>query len=119
MAFLPSKFCSTRHHCSVTTRLFSSFLALLLPSLEHCSGVMDVFFTPGTASAPDVLSGALSITIPLILSNLIYQNIVPSVTKLLDFDRKKSTIAIALGSFIPLIMYVAWCYAVLGGGKSF
>lgn len=94
--------------------LFSSFAALLLPSLANVHNPMDTFLAPGTH--PEGFSAAISATIPLILSTMIYQNIVPSITKLLDFDRTKSTVAIALGSFLPMLMYVAWCFAVLGGG---
>eukprot|EP00804_Cyclotella_cryptica_P010292 CCRYP_012239-RA/>CCRYP_012239-RA protein AED:0.11 eAED:0.11 QI:180/1/1/1/1/1/2/108/503 len=94
--------------------LFSSFASLLLPSLANVHDPMETFLAPG--SHPEGFSAAISTAVPLILSTLIYQNIVPSITKLLKFDRTNSTIAIALGSFIPLAMYVAWCFAVLGGG---
>ena len=94
--------------------LFSSFAALLLPSLVNVQSPMDTFVAEGTH--PEHLASAISATIPLIVSTMIYQNIVPSVVKMLEFDRTKSTIAIALGSFVPMIMYMAWCFAVLGGG---
>jgi len=94
--------------------LFSSFASLLLPSLANVHDPVETFLAPGTY--PEGFPAAMSTAIPLILSTLIYQNIVPSITKLLNFDRTKSTIAIALGSFIPMAMYVAWCFAVLGGG---
>jgi len=46
-----------------------------------------------------------------------YQNIVPSITKLLDFDRAKTTATILIGSLIPPMgMYKMYCYAALGGG---
>ena len=95
--------------------LFTSFASLLLPSLAHVASSPVETFT-STGLHPEGFTAALSATIPLILSTMIYQNIVPSITKLLDFDRSKSTIAIALGSFIPMAMYMAWCFAVLGGG---
>jgi tyrosine-specific transport protein len=94
--------------------LFSSFATLLLPSLAHVSDPMGTILAPG--NSPDGLATAAALAIPLLLSSLAYQNIVPSITKLLDFDRTKSTIAVAVGSFIPMAMYIAWCYAVLGGG---
>ncbi|KAL9188309.1 hypothetical protein ACHAXT_006687 [Thalassiosira profunda] len=94
--------------------LFSSFASLLVPSLASISDPMATWYAPGTN--PDGLASAIAATVPLLLSSLTYQNIVPSITKLLDFDRTKSTIAVAVGSFLPMAMYVAWCFAVLGGG---
>ena len=95
--------------------VFSSFAFLLLPSLASVSDPLGTFLTPGT-NIEEGYGNAMASAVPLLLSSLMYQNIVPSVTKLLDFDRAKSTIAISIGSFIPMLMYVAWCYASLGGG---
>ena len=94
--------------------LFSSFASLLLPSLAQVHDPMATWLAPGTH--PEGLIAGISSAIPLVISGMIFQNIVPSITKLLNFDRTKSTIAIAVGSFIPMAMYLAWCYAVLGGG---
>ena len=94
--------------------LFASFGGLLLPSLAHMSSSpMDILFAPGTSS--DVLGSASQLA-PIVLMSLVYQNIVPTVTKMLDYDRTKSMAAITLGSFIPFCMYVAWTFGVLGGG---
>ena len=49
---------------------------------------------------------------------MVYQNIVPSITKLLNYDRTKTVVAIALGSFLPMVMYIAWIYGVLSGAVS-
>mmetsp|Transcript_5169 Transcript_5169/g.11350 ORF Transcript_5169/g.11350 Transcript_5169/m.11350 type:complete len:501 (+) Transcript_5169:72-1574(+) len=94
--------------------LFSSFASILLPSLSHIADPMGTFLARGTNADGFVTASAAAI--PLILSSLSYQNIVPSITKLLDFDRTKTTAAIAIGSCIPMLMYLAWCFAVLGGG---
>ncbi|KAL7441291.1 hypothetical protein ACHAXM_007759 [Skeletonema potamos] len=94
--------------------LFSSFASLLLPSLANVSDPLGTILAPGTN--PEGFAPAAVAAIPLILSSLTYQNIVPSITKLLDFDRTKSTTAIALGSFLPMAVYIAWCFAALGGG---
>lgn len=93
--------------------LFSSFASLLLPSVANVSDPMGTLLAPG--SNPDC-AAATAAALPLILSSLSYQNTVPSITKLLDFDRTKSTIAIAVGSAIPMFMYIAWCFAATGGG---
>ena len=52
----------------------------------------------------------------LILGSLMNQNIMLSISKLLDFDRVKTTATIAIGSLIPMGMCMMWCYATLGGG---
>lgn len=94
--------------------VFSSFAALLMPSISNVSDPMGTLLAPG--AYPNDFGAALAAAVPLLLSSLVYQNIVPSITKLLDFDRTKSTIAIAVGSFLPMVMYLAWCFAALGGG---
>ena len=95
--------------------LFGSFAGLLLPGLGSLeTGPLELLFnTPGTSS--DMIGSACQLA-PIVLMSLVYQNIVPTVTKMLDYDRAKSMAAIALGSFIPLGMYVAWTFCVLGGG---
>jgi tyrosine-specific transport protein len=47
---------------------------------------------------------------------MVFQNIVPTVTKLHNYDRTKTAASIVLGSFLPLVMYLSWCLACLGGG---
>jgi len=95
--------------------LFGSFAGLLMPGLSHLeTGPMELLFhTPGTSS--DILGSACQFA-PIVLMSLVYQNIVPTVTKMLNYDRTKSMAAIALGSFVPLGMYLAWTFCVLGGG---
>ena len=100
--------------CAVTV-LFASFAALLLPGLASVHDPIGAFFQPGTTCAGD-LGCALSSAAPVLLSCMIYQNIVPSVTRLLDYDRQKTTFAIAIGSAVPLLMYTAFNLAALGGG---
>lgn len=94
--------------------LFFSFAGLLLPGLTHMTAdPITILTTPGTET--DVMASAGQLA-PVILMSLVYQNIVPTVTKILNYDRNRTTIAISLGSFIPLVMYVAWAFAVNGGG---
>ncbi len=71
--------------------------------------------TASTTSPDNVMSAAMEAA-PVILIAMIYQNIVPTVVKLLDYDRAKVTAALITGSFIPLVMYLCWCYTSLGGG---
>jgi tyrosine-specific transport protein len=94
--------------------LFASFAGLLLPGLAHVSDPIAVLTSPPGASV-DVMSSVLHMA-PVVITTLVYQNIVPTVTRILDYDRTKTMAAITLGSMIPLAMYLAWCVAVLGGG---
>jgi hypothetical protein len=98
----------------LVTGLFISFVGLLLPGLTHMSAdPLTILSAPGASM--DVMASAGELA-PVILMSLVYQNIVPTVTKILNYDRTKTTAAICLGSFIPLLMYVTWTFTVLGGG---
>jgi tyrosine-specific transport protein len=94
------------------TALFVSFAGLLLPGLANVHDAAAVFATPGTT---DFFTG-ISQAAPIILMTGVFQNIVPSVTKILDYDRTKVVTAMMLGSALPLCMFVAWCFASIGGG---
>ena len=97
----------------VVSCLFLSFAGLLLPILGQMStDPFSVLMEPGTST--DLVESSVKFA-PVILMSLIYQNIVPTITKLLDYDRVKTASAIILGSLIPLCMYLAWVFASLGG----
>ena len=100
-----SKICS-----ALVIGLFASFLGLLVPGLANVHDPMGALFSPGTCDC------GVAEAAPIILMSMVYQNIVPTVTKILDYDRVKSVSAIALGSFLPLCLYLAWCFACIGGG---
>lgn len=122
------------HHVSMVCNLcvaalFVTFGSLLLPGLATAAAVVPPTATAGVADfATSVLSSttfdffpegwvvASAHAFPIVLMSLVFQNIVPVVVKLLDYDRKKTVAALGLGSFIPMLMYTAWCYACLGGG---
>lgn len=93
--------------------LLISFFGLLFPGLNDVQNPVDILLTPGTSS--DMMSG-ISEAAPIILTTAIYQNIIPSVTKILNYDRIKTVAAISIGSFLPICLFVAWSYACLGGG---
>jgi tyrosine-specific transport protein len=93
--------------------LFGSFAAIVLPGLTSLHDPLAVFMAPGQSA--DVM-GSVVHAAPIILMSLIFQNIVPTVTRILDYDRTKIVTSLFLGSLIPCVMYIAWCMAVLGGG---
>lgn len=97
--------------------LFMSFAGLVLPGLSNLeTGPMELLLnTPGTSA--DLVGSACQLA-PIVLMSLVYQNIVPTVTKMLDYDRAKTSAAITMGSLLPLGMYVAWAFCVLGGGVN-
>jgi tyrosine-specific transport protein len=97
------------------TGLFISLAGLLLPGLPHVQDPLGTFLSPGTS--PNVIAGMREAA-PIMLTTLIFQNIVPPVAKILDYDRVKVVVALILGSFLPLLMYLAWSFVVLGGGVN-
>ena len=94
------------------TVLFASFGSLLLPGLAH-TDALAAWSTPGLATNPTESIANLA---PVILMAMIYQNIVPTIARLHDYDRTKTVVSMVMGSVIPLLMYLAWCFACLGGG---
>ena len=99
--------------------LFVSFAGLILPGLASIHDPLSTFMMPGTSpiGSPEFVS-SVSNLVPTVLTTLIYQNIVPTVTKMLNYDRNQVPAAIALGSFIPMLMNIAFCFTVLGGSGS-
>jgi tyrosine-specific transport protein len=95
------------------TVLFVSFGAILIPGLAAVHDPVATLMQPGSSTEWLASMGTAA---PIILMSMIYQNIVPSIAKILDYDRAKTVSSIVLGSLIPLLMYLAWCYACLGGG---
>ena len=114
--------------------LFTSFAAILIPGLttilqqpqlqEQVDSttttttttttiLWDILTQPGLSDDP--ISSLLQIS-PIILMSFIFQNIVPTTTRILDYDRTKVAISMVIGTFFPTLMYAAWCLAVLGGG---
>lgn len=95
--------------------LFATFFGLLLPGFAHISDPVAVFASDPTLSSGELVGGLLHMT-PVVITTLVFQNIVPTVTRLLDYDRLKIATAVTVGSAIPLFMYLMWCITVLGRG---
>jgi tyrosine-specific transport protein len=95
------------------TALFVSVAGLIGPGLGAVDHVAGTLLAPGTS--PDVATGVREAA-PIMLTTLIFQNIVPPVTKILGYDRTKSAVALVMGSFLPLALYLSWSFVVLGGG---
>lgn len=105
---------------SVTVMLIS-FAGLVLPELPNTS--WDTFiensggFMRTTEESTDLLCSFI-ISGPLIVQTMEIQKIVPSVTKLCNFDRGLTRAALFVGQSIPIIMYTSWISFVLGGGEA-
>mmetsp|Transcript_15999 Transcript_15999/g.17788 ORF Transcript_15999/g.17788 Transcript_15999/m.17788 type:complete len:501 (-) Transcript_15999:240-1742(-) len=103
----------SRVSSAVVVILILSFFGLLFPGLQNVQSPMETFLKPGTNS--DMFS-AISEATPIILTTATYQNVIPSVTKILGYDRMKTVIAISVGSFLPICLFMAWSFACIGGG---
>jgi len=97
--------------------VFVSFGGLLLPGLASVPDPLAVLASGPSNMEPNQMASVLHMA-PVFVTTLVYQNIVPTVTRILGYHRAKVVSAITLGSFIPLCIYLAWCVAVLGGGIS-
>jgi tyrosine-specific transport protein len=95
--------------------LFATFASLLLPGLANVSDVGSVLTAAPTLPADQLMDGLFQMT-PVVITTLVFQNIVPTVTRMLDYNRTKVTSALMIGSVIPLLMYMAWSVSFLGGG---
>jgi tyrosine-specific transport protein len=101
--------------CCMT--LFACFAGLVLPGLTMIHDPLATFAAKGTSEfGSEVFMHDLSSFVPVLLSAMIYQNIVPTITKMLNYDRTKTVTAIIIGSAMPMLMYIAFCFTVLGGG---
>mmetsp|Transcript_31329 Transcript_31329/g.48030 ORF Transcript_31329/g.48030 Transcript_31329/m.48030 type:complete len:558 (-) Transcript_31329:138-1811(-) len=112
---LSSEKLATVASCAVTV-LFCSFAGLLLPGLASVHDPIGTFMT--VPSSTDDLFGAMIRASPIIVQAAVYQNIIPSVTKILNYDRKKCISAIFLGSLLPTLMFMSWCFTSLSGGSD-
>ena len=101
--------------CCIT--LFCCFAGLVVPGLAMIQDPLATFTAQGTSAfGSEVFMHDISTFVPVLLTSMVYQNIVPTITKMLNYDRKQTVMAITLGSGIPMIMYLAFCFTVLGGG---
>jgi tyrosine-specific transport protein len=95
--------------------MFGAFATLLLPGLANVADVGSVVMAAPTVPTDQLMEGLLQMA-PVVITTLVFQNIVPTVTRLLAYNRSKVTCALTIGSVIPLLMYMAWSVAFLGGG---
>ena len=95
--------------------LVVSFGSLLLPGLANVHDPLATLLAPGTAATT---TSSIFTAAPVILMAMVFQNIVPSIVKLLHYNWKDTVVAISLGSALPLVLYLAYCFATLGGGIS-
>lgn len=95
--------------------LFAAFAGLLLPGLANVPDPASILSMPSLLPSEGIGDGVLLMT-PVVISVLLFQNIVPTITRLLDYDRFKIVTALVFGSVTPLLMYMAWAVTVIGGG---
>lgn len=101
--------------------LFISFVVMAIPGFTHLfldisSSIMTGNNFSGLLDEDkDFSASSLMSAAPTIVELMIFQNIVPTVTKLLGFSRSKTIVALAIGSGLPMIMFITYCYLVIGG----
>jgi tyrosine-specific transport protein len=97
--------------------LFACFAGLVIPGLAQIHDPLATFAAHGTSEfGSDMFMHDISTFVPVLFTAMIYQNIVPTITKMLNYDRSKTVTAIVFGSSMPMMMYIAFCFTVLGGG---
>jgi hypothetical protein len=92
--------------------LFISFAGLVLPGLTSIHDPIPTFLnTPGLydIGTPSFYNSLFEFA-PIALMALVYQNIVPTIAKNLNYERKQVIPAIALGSFLPLLMFISFIF---------
>lgn len=97
--------------------LMLSFGSFLLPALQQswATGGVILPLDPGRVVTDGSQVTAMAQAAPVILMALVYQNIVPSIVKLLHYKETQVNTALTLGSAIPLGLYMAWCLVGSGG----
>eukprot|EP00640_Fibrocapsa_japonica_P001823 CAMPEP_0113937036 /NCGR_PEP_ID=MMETSP1339-20121228/3743_1 /TAXON_ID=94617 /ORGANISM="Fibrocapsa japonica" /LENGTH=444 /DNA_ID=CAMNT_0000939649 /DNA_START=183 /DNA_END=1517 /DNA_ORIENTATION=- /assembly_acc=CAM_ASM_000762 len=86
--------------------VFASFAALvggLVPGVD-----------PESLMRADTSAGAALPLLPVALCALVFHNVLPAVTARLGCDRQKVSKSVFWGTFIPLLMYLCYDFAVLG-----
>jgi tyrosine-specific transport protein len=97
--------------------LFTCFACMVLPGIAMIHDPLATFAAQGTSEfGSEVFMNDVATFVPVLLTAMVYQNIVPTITKMLKYDRAQTVQAIIIGSAIPMIMYIAFCFTVLGGG---
>jgi len=95
--------------------LFTSFAGFIIPGLSSIDDPLSTLSMMGRSSLGNAsLLADITKCLPILMTTLVYQNIVPSVAKLLDYDRTKTITATIIGSCIPVCMCIVYCFVALG-----
>lgn len=112
----------------VFTLLMGGFIAIsrkaIVDMLNNCLFILVVitFLCLVGMGLPSVHTSNLSYqnysvigpTIPILLVALVFHNVVPTVCSTLQYHRRSICSAIAVGSLIPLVMFLLWNAVILG-----
>jgi len=93
--------------CTVT--LFGAFAGLVLNS-GSALDLQVIWNTPGDGSY------GWNQVAPVVYLSMVYQNIIPTIVQ--SMNRLQTGITLAVGSALPLTVYLVWCTLCLGGGVS-
>lgn len=56
--------------------------------------------------------------LPVMFVALVYHNVVPSICSSLSFEKKQISLALIVGTLIPLFMFVLWIGVALSSGQA-
>jgi tyrosine-specific transport protein len=90
---------------AVLTTIFLTSATILFYSGQQVADWSNCFVGGTLATTP--WSG-IGQAVPTMLQLLVYGEILPTVCSLLDYNKKKIRIAVAVGSFIPLVLLSGW-----------
>lgn len=84
--------------------LLVSYLAFVVIGLPYVN----------TENLKQIDWSASLLALPVAFTSFGYQGIIPTLSRYMDFDIKRTRTAILLGSFIPLVAYIIWQWLILG-----
>lgn len=103
--------------CSFFVALLGiSFMGVVIPGLMNADWATFVTNSGGYihGNTPQEFVYAFMISLPIMVYIMEIQKIVPSVTKLCNFDRNLSRIAMVVGNFVTMAIYCLYVYVSLG-----
>ena len=107
MLLLPEKTMAAINNLLVLAAL-ASFLAIIsfgLPTVDTAILQLPETLPPLSTVAPPI---------PVFLLTLVFHNVIPTVSRLLDYDPKAIRSAISLGSVVPFLLFLLYNFTILG-----
>jgi tyrosine-specific transport protein len=111
---LPAEIMSTVNNVLVLGALasFLGIVSLGIPSAD--TSILEI-----PSRLPDL--NCVVTVVPIFLLTLVFHNVIPTVTKNMNYDRKAVFSCITVGSFVPFLLFLVYDYTILGNvsGRGF